>query len=71
MVKEIKAASKKTTKFLDNVWNVAVLVAVTFAAVTVAFNVDTIKTLSYAVAAVLITDVLFKVYKLQSKQGYI
>mgnify|MGYP003436094393 FL=1 len=67
MVKEIKAASKKTTQFLDNVWNVAVLVAITFAAVTVAFNVDTIKTLSYAVAAVLITDVLFKVYKLQSK----
>ena len=67
----MKKKAQATTKFLDNLWNVAVLVAITFAAVTVAFNVDTIKTLSYAVAAVLITDVLFKVYKLQSKQGYI
>ncbi len=63
----MKKKAQATTKFLDNLWNVAVLVAITFAAVTVAFNVDTIKTLSYAVAAVLITDVLFKVYKLQSK----
>lgn len=67
MVKEIKAASKKTTKFLDNLWNVAVLVAVTFAAVAVAFNISTIKTLSYTVASILLADVLFKVYKLQSK----
>ena len=63
----MKKKAQATTKFLDNVWNVAVQVAITFAAVTVAFNGDTIKTLSYAVAAVLITDVLFKVYKLQSK----
>ncbi|MCA9313065.1 hypothetical protein KDA08_01930 [Candidatus Saccharibacteria bacterium] len=63
----MKKKAQATGKFLDNLWNVAVLVAVTFAAVAVAFNISTIKTLSYTVASILLADVLFKVYKLQSK----
>lgn len=63
----MKKKAQEATKFFDNVWNVAVLAAIVFAAVAVSFKVETPAKLAYAVTALLLADALYKVYKLQSK----
>ena len=63
----MKKKAEATSKFLDNIWNVAVLVAVTFAAIAVVFKIDTPQTVAYVAGAILAAEVLFKVYRLQSK----
>lgn len=63
----MKKKAQEASKFLDNIWNVAILAAVVYAAVAVSFTVDTPQTAAYVVGSLLIVDALYKVYKLQSK----
>lgn len=63
----MKKKAQATGKFLDNIWNVAVLVAVAFAGVSVIFNINTPTLIANVTGSVLAAEVLFKIYRLQSK----